>query len=464
MNNETVLTDTNNVDLQEKPVENKSSVSPIPDTNDKNLQPKSAPKWGNWKKSFINGIDKIYETLDSGFKIENKDQQEGSSISQNLQKQREYQLEHSDNNNNNFNLGAFSKKAFNALTDMIVSPISQGLESSPDNTEVLFDFNNPTYQQLFSEEGGENIKMTMNTYIKYAKERLMKFRYPELVQSKFQAMDVLFDKIEINTILKSNDTISSILTEEAITTKYKGFLESFDMEAGILEKLQKIVEPVLTMSKDKYSSFQKEFSIALLDLKEKNGDPEKLNILITETLDSIQSNETRTMTTYSVAACEQLLKIAEVILLYIKDIRLKQNDYQEGRLAEEPIDIYNTIALAKSICSICIILLRECKFIAFEYLNSYYLIYQYIENFNNLQNENSPEERIVTLRINEIKDHIKNNKNRMMNTLESALIHIHEIFMGNLPLLQLLTTYQTKTTTKAKVHQPKEQIAMNINN
>jgi len=41
MNNETVLTDTNNVDLQEKPVENKSSVSPIPDTNDKNLQPKS---------------------------------------------------------------------------------------------------------------------------------------------------------------------------------------------------------------------------------------------------------------------------------------------------------------------------------------------------------------------------------------------------------------------------------------
>jgi len=60
----------------------------------------------------------------------------------------------------------------------------------------------------------------MNSYIKYAKERLMKFKYPELVQSKFQAMDALFDKIEINTILKSNDAISSILMEEAVTAKY----------------------------------------------------------------------------------------------------------------------------------------------------------------------------------------------------------------------------------------------------
>jgi len=303
----------------------------------------------------------------------------------------------------------------------------------------------------------------MNNYIKYAKDRLMKFKYPELVQSKFQTMDALFDKIEINTILKSNDAISSILTEETIVNKYKSSLESFGMDTVLLEKLQEVIKPVLTMSKDKYSSFQKEFSIVLIDIKENNGEADRLNKSITEALDSIQSSEASTMSVYSVAACEQLLKIAEVILLYIKDIRLKQNDYQEGRLTEEPIDIYNTIALAKSICSICIILLRECKFIAFEYLNSYYLIYQYIENFNNIQNENPTEDRIVTLRINEIKDHIKHNKNRMMNYLESALINIHEVFMGNLPLLQLLTTYQTKTT-KAKVHQPKEQLAMNINN
>lgn len=89
-----------------------------------------------------------------------------------------------------------------------------------DNAEVLFDFSNPSYNQLFSEEGGDEIKNSMNNYIKYAKDRLMKFKYPELVQSKFQAMDALFDKIEINTILKSNDAISSILTDEAISTKY----------------------------------------------------------------------------------------------------------------------------------------------------------------------------------------------------------------------------------------------------
>jgi len=46
-----------------------------------------------------------------------------------------------------------------------------------------------------------------------------------------------------------------------------------------------------------------------------------------------------------------------VILNYIKDIRLKQNDYNEGKIKEEPVDIYNTINLAKHICSICIILL-----------------------------------------------------------------------------------------------------------
>jgi len=97
----------------------------------------------------------------------------------------------------------------------------------------------------------------MNNYIKYAKDRLMKFKYPELVQSKFQTMDALFDKIEINTILKSNDAISSILTEEAIVTKYKSSLESFGMDTVLLEKLQEIIKPVLTMSKDKYSSFQK---------------------------------------------------------------------------------------------------------------------------------------------------------------------------------------------------------------
>jgi len=50
-----------------------------------------------------------------------------------------------------------------------------------------------------------------------------------------------------------------------------------------------------------------------------------------------------------------------------------------------------------------------------------------------------------------------------MNYLESALINIHEIFMGNLPLLQLLTTYQTKTQ-KVNVQQPKEQVTMNVNN
>jgi len=64
----------------------------------------------------------------------------------------------------------------------------------------------------------------MNNYSKYAKERLMKFKYPELVQSKFQTMDALFDKIEINAILKSNDTITSILTDESITAKYVGLI------------------------------------------------------------------------------------------------------------------------------------------------------------------------------------------------------------------------------------------------
>jgi len=303
----------------------------------------------------------------------------------------------------------------------------------------------------------------MNNYIKYAKDRLMKFKYPELVQSKFQAIDALFDKIEINTILKSNDAISSILTDEAIATKYKSYLESFGMDSKILEKLQEIIKPVLTISKDKYSSFQKEFSIVLIDIKENNGDPERLNISITEALDSIQYSEASTMANFSVAACEQLLKIAEVILLYIKDIRLKQNDYQEGKISEEPVNVYDTLSLAKSICSICIILLRECKFIAFEYLNSYYLIYQYIENFNIMQKENPTEERMATPRINEIRDRIKYNKNTIINYVESALINIHEVFMGNLPLLQLLTTYQTKTQ-KANVHQPKEQKTMNVNN
>jgi len=47
----------------------------------------SAPKWGNWKQSLFNGIDKIYETLDPGFKAENKNQQEVTSISKNIQKQ-----------------------------------------------------------------------------------------------------------------------------------------------------------------------------------------------------------------------------------------------------------------------------------------------------------------------------------------------------------------------------------------
>ena len=50
--------------------------------------------------------------------------------------------------------------------------------------------------------------------------------------------------------------------------------------------------------------------------------------------------------------------------------------------------------------------LQECKFIAFEYLNSYYLIYQYIENFNLIQKENPAEERMATPRINEIKDRV----------------------------------------------------------
>jgi len=303
----------------------------------------------------------------------------------------------------------------------------------------------------------------MNSYIKYAKERLMKFKYPELVQSKFQAMDALFDKIEINTILKSNDAISSILMEEAVTAKYKSYLESFNVESDILEKLQEIIKPVLTMSKDKYSSFQKEFSIVLIDIKENNGNSDRLNRSITEALDSIQSSEASTMAQYSVTACEQLLKLAEVILLYIKDVRLKQNDYNEGKIKEPPVNVYNTIALAKSICSICIILLRECKFIAFEYLNSYYLIYQYIENFNLIQKENPAEERMATPRINEIKDRIKYNKNMIMKYLEAALIDIHSIFMGNLPLLQLLTTYQTKTQ-RVELEQPKEQKAMDINN
>jgi hypothetical protein len=70
---------------------------------------------------------------------------------------------------------------------------------------------------------------------------------------------------------------------------------------------------------------------------------------------------------------------------------------------------------------------------------------------------------MATPRINEIKDRIKHNKNIIMNYLESALINIHEIFMGNLPLLQLLTTYQTKTQ-KVNVQQPKEQVTMNVNN
>jgi len=461
MNNETVLTDTKTIGIQEKPIENENE-SPTFENNDKNLQPKTAPKWGNWKKSFINGIDKIYETLDPGFKAENKNQQESTSISENLQKQREFQLEQS-NNNETFNFGAFSKKALNAITDIIAPPISQSAMTNLDNAEVLFDFSNPSYNQLFSEEGGDEIKNSMNNYIKYAKDRLMKFKYPELVQSKFQAMDALFDKIEINTILKSNDAISSILTDEAISTKYKSYLENFGMDSNILEKLQEIIKPVLTMSKDKYSSFQKEFSIVLIDIKENNGDPDRLNKSISEALDSIQSSEANIMASYSVAACVQMQKIAEVILLYIKDIRLKQNDYQEGKISEEPINVYDTISLAKSICSICIILLRECKFIAFEYLNSYYLIYQYIENFNIIQSENPTEERMATPHLNEIKDHIKHNKNTIMNYLESALINIHEVFMGNLPLLQLLTTYQTKTQ-KVNVQQPKEQTTMNVNN
>jgi hypothetical protein len=465
MNNETVLTDNKDVNIQDKPAENDSPISPEFNNDDKNLQPKTAPKWGNWKKSFINGIDRIYETLDPGFKAENKNQQENTTINENLQKQREFQLEQNNDNNNgdSFNFGAFSKKALNALTDIIAPPISQAGNTNLNDAEVLFDFSNPSYNQLFSEDGGDTIKETMNNYIKYAKDRLMKFKYPELVQSKFQTMDALFDKIEINTILKSNDAISSILTEEAIVTKYKSSLESFGMDTVLLEKLQEIIKPVLTMSKDKYSSFQKEFSIVLIDIKENNGEADKLNKSITEALDSIQSSEASTMSVYSVAACKQLLKIAEVILLYIKDIRLKQNDYQEGKALEEPIDVYDTIALAKSLCSICIILLRECKFIAFEYLNSYYLIYQYIENFNLIQNENPTEERMATPRINEIKDRIKHNKNIIMNYLESALINIHEIFMGNLPLLQLLTTYQTKTQ-KVNVQQPKEQVTMNVNN
>ncbi|ORX86812.1 hypothetical protein BCR32DRAFT_275012 [Anaeromyces robustus] len=466
MNSETVLTDTNNAGIEEKPVEN---ISPTLETNNtNNLQPKTAPKWEGWKKSFISGIDKIYETLDPGFKAENRTQQESTSINKNLQKQRELQKElelNGDGNSNNdsFNFGAFSKKALNAISDIIAPPISQGININTDNAEVLFDFSNPSYNQLFSEEGGDKVKNTMNNYIKYAKDRLMKFKYPELVQSKFQAMDALFDKIEINTILKSNDAISSILSDEAIADKYKSYLESFNMDSEILEKLQEIIKPVLTLSKDKYSSFQKEFSIVLIDIKENNGDPDKLNKSISEALDGIQSNEASTMAIYSVAACEQLLKIAEVILLYIKDVRLKQNDYNEGKTKEEPIDVYDTINLAKSICSICIILLRECKFIAFEYLNSYFLIYQYIENFNIIQSENPTEERMTTPRINEIKDRIKYNKNIIMKYLESALVNIHEVFMGNLPLLQLLTTYQTKTQ-KVKVHQPKEQVVMDLNN
>jgi len=464
MNNETVLTDTNTTNIEEKPVENVSPIFEINNTNN-NLQPKTAPKWEGWKKSFISGIDKIYETLDPGFKAENRTQQESTSINKNLQKQRELQKEldlNGDTNNNDlFNLGAFSKKAFNAISDIIAPPISQG-HINTDNAEILFDFSNPSYNQLYSEEGGDKVKDTMNNYIKYAKDRLMKFKYPELVQSKFQAIDALFDKIEINTILKSNDAISSILIDETIVDKYKSYLASFNMDSALLEKLQDIIKPVLTLSKDKYSSFQKEFSIVLIDIKENNGEPDKLNKSITEALDSIQSNEASTMAKYSVTACEQLLKIAEVVLLYIKDVRLKQNDYNEGKTKEEPIDVYNTIALARSICSICIILLRECKFIAFEYLNSYFLIYQYIENFNIIQSENPTEERMTTPRINEIKDRIKYNKNIIMKYLESALVDIHEVFMGNLPLLQLLTTYQTKTQ-KIQVDQPKEQMVMDIN-
>jgi len=466
MNNETVLTDTStNTDIKGKqPAENDS---PTVEMGDKDLQPKTAPKWGNWKQSFFNGIDRIYETLDPGFKAENKNQQEVTSISKNIQKQREIQKElklAGDNNNNNdiFNIGAFSKKAFNAISDILAPPISQG-NTTFENKELLFDFSNPSYNQLFSEEGGDDIKKTMTNYSKYAKDRLMKFKYPELVQSKFQTMDALFDKIEINAIMKSNDTITSILTDESITAKYKSSLESFGMESDILEQLQEIIKPVLTMSKDKYSSFQKEFSIVLIDIKENNGDSERLNKSITEALDSIESSEVSTMAKYSVTACKQFLKIAEVILNYIKDIRLKQNDYNEGKIKEEPVDIYNTINLAKNICSICIILLKECKFIAFEYLNSYYLIYQYIENFNIIQKENPAEDRMATPRINEIKDRIKHNKNNIMKYLESALIHIHENFMCNLPLLQLLTTYQTKTQ-KVKLEQPKEQKSMTVNN
>jgi len=465
MNNETVITDnTTKTSVEEKPIDN---LSPTIEMGDKNLQPKTAPKWGNWKQSFINGIDKIYETLDPGFKAENKNQQETTSINKNLQKQRELQQNDNElnfeNNNDTFNFGAFSKKALTAISDILAPPISQGQNSHFDNNEVLFDFSNPSYSQLFAEEGGEEIKKTINNYIKYAKDRLMKFKYPELVQSKFQTMDALFDKIEINTILKSNDAITSILTDEAISTKYKSYLESISVEANLLEKLQEIIKPVLTMSKDKYSSFQKEFSIVLIDIKENNGDPERLNKSITEALDSIQNNEASKMAKYSVTACEQLMKIAEVILLYIKDIRLKQNDYNEGKIKEEPINVYDTINLAKNICSICIILLRECKFIAFEYLNSYYLIYQYIENFNLIQKENPAKERMATPHINEIKEHIKSNKNNIMKYLERALIHIHEIFMGNLPLLQLLTTYQTKTHN-VNVKQPKEQKAMTVDN
>ncbi|ORX53013.1 hypothetical protein BCR36DRAFT_228366, partial [Piromyces finnis] len=262
MNNETLVTDTNvNNGVEEKTTEN---FSPIVEVGDKSLQPKTAPKWGGWKQSLFNGIDKIYETLDPGFKAENKNQdQEVTSINQNIQKQREFQNEmniediNSNGNNDTFNLGAFGKKALNAISDILAPPISRGTTSTIDNAEVLFDFNNPSYHQQFVDEGGEEIKNTMNNYIKYAKDRLMKFKYPELVQSKFQAMDALFDKIEINTILKSNDAISSILTDEAITTKYKSYLEGFNMESDILEKLQEIIKPVLTMSKDKYSSFQK---------------------------------------------------------------------------------------------------------------------------------------------------------------------------------------------------------------
>jgi len=85
MNNETVITDnTTKTSVEEKPIDN---LSPTIEMGDKNLQPKTAPKWGNWKQSFINGIDKIYGTLDPGFKAENKNQQETTSINKNLQKQ-----------------------------------------------------------------------------------------------------------------------------------------------------------------------------------------------------------------------------------------------------------------------------------------------------------------------------------------------------------------------------------------